>query len=216
MLAPLALPPTICIDPGHPSEVGIGTRGKTLTELHANWTVAVKLRDLLRRNGYRVVMTKRSEKELVRNRRRAEIANRAHANLMLRLHCDASHGQGFAVYFPDRQGRSEGTTGPSREVIEKTAPIAFRFHQAFVAKLGPELFDQGLMSDIKTAVGSRQGALTGSVFSKVPVVLIEMATLTNAHDEAFLNSKNGQERMVQALAAGVDAALGRKTGKGAR
>ena len=60
---------------------------------------------------------------------------------------------------------------------------------------------------MKTAVGGRQGALTGSIFSEVPVVLVEMATITLRGDEAFMASERGQARMARALAAGVRAAL---------
>ena len=203
---PLA-PKVVCIDPGHPSEVGVGTRGKRLTELHAAWTVAVRLRDLLVKDGYRVVMTKSTEKEYVRNRHRAEIANAARADLMVRLHCDASPRVGFAVYYPDRQGTAEGRTGPAVDVIRRTAPLARRFHDALAAGLRGGLTDQGLLSDTKTAVGGKQGALTGSIFSEVPVVLVEMATITLRHDEAFMLSEGGQRRMAESLEAGVAAAL---------
>ncbi len=207
-LAPLLAPKTVCIDPGHASEVGVGTQGRRLTELHANWEIAVRLRDLLTQRGLRVVLTKTSEGAFVRNRRRAEIANAAKADLMVRLHCDASPRPGFAVYYPDRQGTAEGTTGPAAAVIRRTAPLARRFHDALAAGLRGGLDDQGLMSDVKTAVGGKQGALTGSIFSQVPVVLVEMATITLRHDEAFLLSESGKRRMSAALASGVLAALG--------
>lgn len=152
-------------------------------------------------------MTESREGEYVRNRRRAEIANSAKADLMVRLHCDASSKPGFAVYFPDRQGKSEGRTGPSLEVLQRTAPLAERFHRALSDGLKGKLDDQGLLSDIRTAVGSKQGALTGSIFSEVPVVLVEMATITLAHDEAFMVSEAGQKTMAESLAAGVKAAL---------
>lgn len=208
MFLPPFAPPTVCIDPGHTSEVGSGTRGVNLTELHANWVMARRLKGLLEKDGYRVVMTKASEGEFVRNRRRAEVANAAGAALMVRLHCDGSPRPGFAVYYPDRQGKAEGTTGPSADVIRRTAPLARRFHAALAAGLKGSLDDQGLMSDVKTAVGSKQGALTGSVFSAVPVVLVEMATITLRHDEVFLLSESGQAQMAAALEAGVRAALG--------
>ena len=207
-LPPLLAPKTVCLDPGHASEVGIGTQGRRLTELHANWEIAVRLRDLLTQRGLRVVMTKTSEGAFVRNRRRAEIANAAKADLMVRLHCDASPRPGFAVYYPDRQGTAERTTGPASEVIRRTAPLARRFHDALAAGLKGQLDDQGLMSDVKTAVGGKQGALTGSIFSQVPVVLVEMATITLRHDEAFLLSESGKRQMSAALASGVLAALG--------
>src|SRR5687768_15869973 len=82
----------IVIDPGHPSEVGLGTRGKRVTEVRIVWAVAQHLRRLLERDGFSVVLTKRTMAQRVTNRRRAEIANDAHASLMVRLHCDAARG----------------------------------------------------------------------------------------------------------------------------
>jgi N-acetylmuramoyl-L-alanine amidase len=57
--------------------------------------------------------------------------------------------------------------------------------------------------DSRTAVGEKQGALTGSVFSEVPVVLIEMVTLSNKHDAAFIKDAAGQSLMAQAIASGI-------------
>ena len=82
--------PVICIDPGHPSENGVGTRGKKITEVQAAWKVALILKGLLEQAGFKVVMTKSSENQHVTNKARAETANRAHAALMVRLHCDAA------------------------------------------------------------------------------------------------------------------------------
>ena len=82
-----------------------------------------------------------------------------------------------------------------------------RFHRAYAAALRGHLRDNGLKSDLATAVGAKQGALTGSIHSKVPVLLVEMCVLTNRKDEAFLASKSGHDRMVAALEAGTLAAL---------
>ncbi len=198
----------ICIDPGHPSEVGEGARGKKLTEIRAAWLVAKRLEVLLKAAGHEVKLTKSSEKEFVKNRKRAEIANTFQANLLVRLHCDSEGGTGFWTYFPDRQGTdSTGKRGPSAEIITACKQCAPKFHAALAAGLKGALRDNGCLSDIRTAVGSKQGALTGSIWSQVPVVLVEMCVLSNAKDEAFLLSKVGQERMAKALAAGVEAAL---------
>jgi N-acetylmuramoyl-L-alanine amidase len=53
-------------------------------------------------------------------------------------------------------------------------------------------------------VGSRQGALTGSIFSEVPVVTVEMVVLSNAHDARFITSARGERRMAEAIAAGIE------------
>jgi N-acetylmuramoyl-L-alanine amidase len=209
LLSCLSFGVTVCIDPGHPSEVGEGTTGKKLTEMHAAWTEALLLKDRLVKQGIKVVMTKTSEKQFVRNRARAEVANKAHADFMIRLHCDSASGSGFTCYYPTQKGKSEGVRGPSQDVLDACAAKAEPFHAAFAAALKGKLRDNGLKSDLATAVGSRQGALTGSVFSKVPVVLVEMVVLTNRKDEAFLSNKAGQEAMADALYAGVMAALGK-------
>jgi N-acetylmuramoyl-L-alanine amidase len=198
----------VCIDPGHPSEVGEGTRGRRLTEIRAAWLVAQALKQRLAAEGFKVRMTKSREREFVRNRRRAEIANTFAADLMVRLHCDAQSGTGFATYYPDRAGRAaDGTRGPSASVLAACRTRAPRFHRAFADALGGALKNRGLLPDTRTAVGGKQGALTGSIFSKVPVVLIEMCVLTNPADEAFLASAAGREALASALAAGVRAAL---------
>lgn len=198
----------ICIDPGHPSEVGEGTRGKKLTEIRAGWLVAKRLEALLKAAGHEVTLTKSREKEFVKNRKRAEIANAFQADLHVRLHCDSEGGTGFWTYYPDRQGTdSTGKRGPTPEVIAACKQLAPKFHAALAAGLKGALRDNGCLPDIRTAVGSKQGALTGSIWSQVPVVLVEMCVLSNPKDEAFLLSDTGQERMAKALAAGVAAAL---------
>lgn len=198
---------TICIDPGHPSEVGVGTKGKKATEVGVAWEVAVALRNRLRKEGFATLMTKGSLNEKVLNRRRAEIANEARATLMVRLHCDAASGTGFTVYYPSKAGKTQGFTGPSAKVIAESKTAGAKFHNAMAGYLKGHHKDNGLRTDLHTAIGARQGALTGSIFSKVPVVLVEMVVLTNPKDEAFIVSKRGRALMVEAIAQGVIAAV---------
>ena len=196
----------VCIDPGHPSEVASGKNAQNGTsETHVNWAVAVKLRDLLQAQGYEAVLTKSDEDELVRNKDRAMVANRASAALMIRLHCDASEERGYAVYYPDRRGRAkDGTTGPTGSVIEGSRRAAEAIHAAMSEGLTGALNDNGVRTDNETKVGREQGgALTGSIFSDVPVVTIEMVVLSNARDAEFIKTEEGQQRMASAIAEGV-------------
>jgi N-acetylmuramoyl-L-alanine amidase len=198
----------ICIDPGHPSEVGIGTKGKKATEVGVAWRMALLVKDLLRERGATIVLTKSREREMVKNRRRAEIANAANADLMLRLHCDAEGRTGASVYYPDRPGRSsDGMRGPSAAVIAISRKAGQAFHPAFRAELNGVFADRGLLTDAQTFIGGKQGALTGSIYSKVPVLLVEMCVLTSPADEAFITSKSGEARMARALAKGAEAAV---------
>lgn len=196
----------VCIDPGHPSEVASGRNIQNGTsEAHIDWVVAEKLRAALEARGYEVVLTKSSEEELVRNKDRALIANRARAALMIRLHCDASAQRGFAVYYPDRPGRAkDGTTGPEPDVIEESRRAAEAVHAGLAEGLKGALQDNGVRTDYQTKVGRDQGgALTGSIFSEVPVVTIEMVTLSDPSDAEFIKTEEGQKRMAAAIADGV-------------
>jgi len=202
--------PVICVDPGHISEVGAGTRGKKVTELQIAWDVALRLKAKLEGLGYDVVLTKNSLRQVVTNRHRAEVANKAHADYMVRLHCDAANGSGFASYYPAVRGTAYGTTGPSPLVLRMSKDYAGRFHAALATALKGKLRNNGLKTDAQTAVGSQHGgALIGSIYSNVPVVLVEMVVLTNPKDEAFIASTEGQDAMATALAQGVLAALKR-------
>jgi N-acetylmuramoyl-L-alanine amidase len=196
----------VVIDPGHPSEVASGSAMQHGTnETRVAWTVALKLREALEARGYEVVLTKSREDELVRNKDRAVVANRARASLMVRLHCDASIESGFAVYYPDRQGRArDGTVGPLRAVIEGSRRAAAAVHAAMAEGLSGALADNGVRTDNQTKVGREQGgALTGSIFSEVPVVTVEMVVLSDARDAEFIKAEEGQRRMAEAIAEGV-------------
>ncbi len=197
----------VCVDPGHQSETSYGTesRDHKLTELHVNWVVAETLQRLLQGAGATVVMTKQRESQIVTNRKRAEIANAAHAGLFLRLHCDSGEQSGLATYYPDRQGTRFGVTGPSPAIMAASHRAAEIFQPAVIAALHGALQDAGIKGDSQTGVGGRQGALTGSIFSQVPALTVEMCVLTNAHDYKFIRTPAGQEQMAQALLAGVEA-----------
>ncbi|HEU4996589.1 MAG TPA: N-acetylmuramoyl-L-alanine amidase [Gemmatimonadaceae bacterium] len=202
--------PIVAIDPGHPSETSSGAEVQNgITEVHIAWEVAQRVQALLRDRGYDVVLTKSSERQLVTNRERAEIGNRSNAALTVRLHCDASSDSGFALYHPDRQGTVEGRTGPAPDIMRLSRIAAESLHAGMAPILTGHLKDGGVRGDSKTLVGSRQGALTGSIFSDVPVVLIEMVTLSNRHDADFIKSDEGQALMARAIVQGIERALPR-------
>jgi len=207
VLSTFATAQTICIDPGHPSENGVGTHGIHISELHAAWLVALKLNSLLSAAGYKVVMTRGEEQKTVSNRERAEISNQVRADLMIRLHCDAGTKPGLATYYPGKQGKQGRTTGPSDRIISESRALGKKFHPAVIAALRGDMKDRGLHTEADTMIGSKQGALTGSIYSKVPVLLVEMAVLQNEHDDAFIAMDAGQEKIAQALLAGIRAAL---------
>ncbi len=197
----------IGIDPGHGRKT-VGTFGKHSTEYKICWEVGQRLKSALEKQGMEVVLTKEREEQDVPNSERAEIANRAHVDLLVRLHCDADNDHGIATFYPAKQGKIRNKTGPAPEVIDASKTAATRFHKALIQSLKGALKNRGLRTDSQTAVGHRLGgALEGSIYAKIPVLLVEMCVLRNPKDEAFITSAEGQERLVTALVAGVQAAV---------
>ena len=75
-------------------------------------------------------------------------------------------------------------------------------------RLARYLHDGGVLGDSKTFVGSKQGALTGSVFSQVPVVTVEMVVLSHKADAQFIESESGSSQIAEAIAAGIRNVVG--------
>lgn len=198
----------ICVDPGHISEIGAGTSGKSITELELCWKVAERVISSLRKEGFEVVATKSSLRQKVTNRKRANIANEFKADLMIRLHADYAPGErGFATFFADRQGTHEKVTGPSNPVLKQVKPMAAAFHRAAVAALNGQLKDRGCRTEQKTKIGAERGALIGSIHANMPSILVEMVVLNDAKDDRFAASEKGQIALAKAIVAGVKAAL---------
>ncbi len=197
-------PSVVCIDPGHPSETSAGnTKLFGITENEINWRVALQLKKQLTKNGICVIMTKARLNQKVTNKKRAEICNNGNAALMLRLHADYGNGTGYTVYYPDRKGEKYGVTGPSQTIIAQSKMAAKRIYYGMRAALHSYLKGNSVKGDSRTKIGSSQGALTGSIFARVPVVLVEMAYLNNRHDAKFIKSFRGQTLLAHALSDGI-------------
>ncbi len=197
-------PFVIVIDPGHPSETAAGAQANGLSENRINWQVANRLAQRLAKMGVTTYLTKRSENQKVTNRDRAEMANNVNASLLVRLHCDAGGGSGYSWYYPDRAGTKYGVTGPPKAVQLQSKRAAYVLNEAMKPVLKGYLKSNPIKTDAATGVGGKQGGvLTGSIFAKVPTALIEMAFITNKRDAKFIGSAAGQEKMSQALAAGI-------------
>lgn len=200
----LSLPKTIVIDPGHPSETSRGCAHHGLDELQICWDVALKLEKLVTADSsLTVVKSKNAVDTLVTNRQRAEIANAASAAIMIRLHCDSGKGSGCTLYYPDRPGTVQGVTGPSVSVIEQSRRAAMAIQAGLEKNLAGHLRVNPIKTDSVTYVGSKQGALTGSIFSEVPAVVVEMVYLNNASDAAFIGESANQDIMAAAIFAGI-------------
>lgn len=195
----------VCVDPGHPSETSAGDSVQNgTTEVAVNWAIANGVvRELAEKHKIKAILTRSNFDEKTTNRVRAEIANDAGACILLRIHCDTGAGTGITIYYPDRQGKKNGDTGPSPEIIEASRKAAEVINASFEKTLSGALKINGIKGDSATFIGGKQGALTGSIYSKVPAVTVEMVYLSNKKDADFIKSREGEALMIKALARGI-------------
>jgi len=205
----LAAPPTplICIDPGHGTIPAIGRQtepigpgssqlkikdgGGTAGEAPVALAIALKTRALLKRDGYRVAMTRTGRTYAGGNIERARFCNVRHAALMIRIHADGS---------TDRSLHGVKTLVPAlhrgwTDDIYASSVRAGRMVQSAVVRQTRAL-DLGLL---------QRSDLTGFNWANVPAVLVECGFMTNPAEARLLRSNAYQLKIARGLAAGAEA-----------
>jgi N-acetylmuramoyl-L-alanine amidase len=159
-----------------------------------NLQVALKLRAQLEARGVKVIMVRTSQKANVPNSRRALIANRAGADLFIRLHCDAagSRTRGVLTLVPGKNR----WTGP---IVARSARAGSAVHRAVLSATGAK--DRGI---------TRRTDMAGFNWSKVPCVIVEMGVMTNRADDRLLASPAYQAKLATGIADGAFAYLSRQ------
>ncbi len=202
----------ICIDPGHqdhgmsetePNGPGSSVMKAKLTtgtdgavsgksEYEVNLEVSLLLRDELIRRGYNVLMTRETNAVNISNVERAVMANEAHADAFIRIHCNSSDDssvKGVLCYEP-----SPSNPYLSPAVIEGSHRLAAVLLEKQVAATGQE--SRGLLEG---------DDMTGINWAQMPVTIVEMGFMSNPEEDMFMADPAGQVKIVQGLADGVDA-----------
>jgi N-acetylmuramoyl-L-alanine amidase len=214
--ASAARSPVVVIDPGHDLRANLrtepigpgsstrkikdggGTRGVVsgLAEAELNLAVALRTRALLRRAGVEVVMTRtRTAGTSMGNIARARIANRASADLFLRIHADGS---------TDQRARGSHTLHPARragwtdDIYAESRRAARVVQRELVRALG--FPDRGLQE---------RSDITGFNWSNVPVILVELGFMTNPTEDRLLAKASYQRRAAIGLCRGTMRFFGR-------
>jgi N-acetylmuramoyl-L-alanine amidase len=170
-------------DPG--GAYGVSTR---LNEYEVNMMVAQKLKVLLEKNRFNVIMTKNSNGENPGNVDRAKIGNDNNASIVLRIHCDSndsSSAHGASMLVPEPVGYAENIYKVSQQYGEI---ILRNFMNSTGAK------NRGI---------SKRKDITGFNWSKVPVVLIEMGFMSNTEEDKLLANDNYQNKITEGLLNGI-------------
>lgn len=200
----------ICIDPGHqakgdpkgePIAPGSGSKkarvasgtagvGTKKPEYAVNMEAALILKELLIEKGYQVVMTRETNEVNVSNVERAQIANEAHADMTIRLHCDSignSGKCGAVLIVPSKTGKY--TAG--------IYPASYQYAECLKKSLQE--------SGVKVNGIFERSDMTGFNWSKVPVVIFEMGFMSNWTEDKMLCDKAYQTKLMNAVVAALDA-----------
>jgi N-acetylmuramoyl-L-alanine amidase len=200
----------IVIDPGHDRLPNfalepIGPRSHTLAvkdgggvfgvrtqvpSSRVNLKIGLRLRDILRRDGYCVTMTRTRQGGVsMGNVARARIANKAHAALFVRIHCDGSgnHSRhGSATFYPALHKRW------TDDVLPASKNAAKAIQESLVRALGSRDLGTTARRDV-----------TGFNWSNVPVVLTEVGFMTNPGEDRLLTTDAYKQRAAQGIADGI-------------
>jgi N-acetylmuramoyl-L-alanine amidase len=205
----LAAPPTplICIDPGHGTIPAVGRQtepigpgssqlkikdgGGTAGEAPVALAIALKTRALLRRDGYRVALTRTGRTYAGGNIDRARFCNIRHAALMIRIHADGSvssslHGVKTLVPALHR--------GWTDDIYAASVRAGRKVQSSVVAQT--RALDLGLL---------QRSDLTGFNWANVPAILVECGFMTNPAEARLLRSNAYQLKIARGLTAGAAA-----------
>lgn len=170
----------IVIDPGH-GGFDPGAIGKTgLTEKEVNLDIVLKIKEKLVDKGYNVLLTRRTD-NFVSLQKRVEIAKSKKAGLFVSVHNNST---------------SKSYIGGSEVFIEKKhkksdMDLAELIHHNLKSKI--KLDDRGIRKDNFYVIRN----------TSMPSVLVEVAFLSNPHEESLLSSDLFLRKAADGISEGI-------------
>lgn len=197
----------IVIDAGHGGQ-DTGTQNKPFKMDEKAYTIDVskRLRALLADQGYKVVMT-RTDDRFISLQERADIANKAGADLFISIHFNAVGGapevRGSETYVMTpqyqrstgsaRREASDGTANPGNRNDPWNALLGYHMHDQVLGKLGSA--DRGF----------KRARFAVLRLVNSPGVLIEAGYLSNNDEAKRIATPAYRQALAEALAQGVKA-----------
>lgn len=204
----------IVIDPGHQrhgnsatepigpgakekkAKVSSGTSGtkSKVPEYKLTLQISKKLAKALRKEGYKVIMTRTKHDVNISNKERAQIANKAKADAFIRIHADSS-------------------TNSSAQGAMTICPTAKSPYCKDIYKASKKLSKCVIREYTKETGCKNRGVwetdtMSGINWSKVPVTILEMGFMSNPKEDMKMQDKKYQKKMVKGIVNGIDAFLG--------
>lgn len=178
----------IVIDAGHggrdPGTIGFsGSYEKDI-----NLEISKKLKEKLKSNGYKVILTRDSD-EYVDNRLRAKRANKKRARVFISIHANAMENNNSTngiqvLYYPNR----ESTIGDLNN-----NELARIIMDSLINRTGA--IDKGIIE--------REGLVVLNQ-TKMPAIIVECGFLSNKNEEELLLTDNYQNKIVDSIVQGLE------------
>jgi len=214
----------VVIDAGHGGK-DHGTHGKILKEKDLALKIALKVGQYIEKNipDVKVVYTRKDDRYLALDER-ADIANKAEADLFICIHANANpnvraFGTETFVMGPAKEGKNFEVSKRENSVIlmdenykeryegfDPSSPesfILFSLTQSAYQESSLR-FAQKVEDQFRSRVGRTSRGVKQDVFwvlwsTAMPSVLIETGFLTNIQEEKFLASENGQDLIASGI-----------------
>ena len=208
---------TVALDPGHqapdvdmsgqePNAPGSsvmktkatgGTSGTTtgVPEYQLNLDIALQVRDLLKAEGYAVVMTREDNETAISNAERATLANESGASVMVRIHANGSEDPGASGALALVGSSSNPYVG---SLYGESSRLAEDVLSAYCSATG--MADNGVITS---------DTMTGINWSSIPVMILEMGFMTNPSDDTNMEDPEFQKKMAEGIAQGIQNYFGR-------
>jgi N-acetylmuramoyl-L-alanine amidase len=167
----------VCLDPGHGGE-DLGANYNGVQEKDVNLDIALRTKPLVEAKGYRVLMTRTTDKTLSLQQR-CDIANNANATIFMAIHNNAytteSEGTETYCYYDSEDGRR----------------LATFVHQEVVKRI--KLPDRGV----------KEAGFYVLKYTNMTSALIEGAFLTNPAEAKMLQDPKFRQKIAEGVAAGI-------------
>lgn len=173
-------------------KVAAGTTGIStkIPEYQLTLTVAKKLKSALTAQGYQVLMIRESHDVNISNKERAEFANKANADVFIRIHANGSNDTSI-------HGVLTACQTEQNPYCSSQYPSSYRLSQSVVNHMATT-------TGAKNRGVWKTDIMSGINWCTVPSTIVEMGFMSNPDEDQKMSNNDYQDKMVQGMVNGIN------------